>query len=376
MAKITDPACKAAKPGAELHDGNNLVLRVGLKRKTWTLVWREGKAVRKVGLGSYPDMGVGAARLAAQAGIARLRQGLHPVQAAVAPSPSPPPAPPATTVHTLLKTYLDRHVALTAKDPDQVEWVIDTVLKPLHDRDAAKLTRGAITAFLDDVTDTRGGPSGYRAGSVLRAAFRFNLRRGAIETDPTHLLSLPAQGKPRERVLSDAEVGKLWRTRVPVWSRLFRVLLATGLRLREAAEAPAAEIEGHTWSIPAERMKGGRAHVVPLCTGVLAELGELGGARWLFRSPRRFDQPIKGFSRGLEALQQAAGTTADWTWHDTRRTIASGLQRLGAPAEVIEAILAHRRPGISAVYQRHDFLAERRHWLGIWLDHCSRKREN
>jgi integrase len=182
-----------------------------------------------------------------------------------------------------------------------------------------------------------------------------------------HLIGLPPSGKVRERLLSDAEVAALWRSRTPVWSRLARVLLLTALRLREAANAPAAEVGPDLWQIPAARMKGNRPHVIPMVPAVLAELGDISSARWLFRSPQRFDQPAKGFYRGIEAIQRETNTTG-WIWHDLRRTAASGLQRLGAPSEVIEAVLAHRPPGVAAVYQRHEYLPERRLWLQRWSE--------
>lgn len=375
MRRKTDAEFRKAAAGTEVHDGGNLVLRVGAKRKAWVLVWRDGKRVQKVRLGDYAEMGVAEARQAAQDGMARVRQGLPPVPGLIAPktrNAAPKPEPEALTVQRVLKTYMDRHVTLTAKDPDQVQWVVDTLLKPLHRKPTATLKRADITRFLDDTADTRGGPSAYRAGSVLRAAFRFGIRRGDIEADPTSLMSLPP-GKARERVLSDAEIAAVWKTTVPTWSRLFRVLLLSGLRLREAAEAPATEITGDAWTIPAARMKGGRDHFVPVTPALARELGDLTDVRWLFKSPHRFDQPVKGFTRGLAAIQTAAGTADDWTWHDLRRTIASGLQRIGAPFEVIEAVLAHRRPGISAVYQRHEYINERRTWLRKWAATCDKR---
>jgi integrase len=159
----------------------------------------------------------------------------------------------------------------------------------------------------------------------------------------------------------------VWRSQTPVWSRLARVLLMTGLRLREAANAPSAEVGPDLWQIPAARMKGDRPHVVPMIPQLQAQLGPTVDAKWLFRSPKRFDQPAKGFYRGIEAIYRET-STGGWVWHDLRRTCASGLQRLGAPSEVIEATLAHRRHGVAAVYQRHEYLAERREWLQRWAD--------
>jgi integrase len=341
--------CRHAKAGDELHDGNNLVLRVGKGRRTWNLVWRADGKVRKVRLGEYPTVGVSAARTLAQDGMGRIRQKLDPIVAPasailpVAEVSAPKtkriaPKPVGPTVKDMLATYLQRHVTPTAKDPKQIEWVIDRLLEPLHARPLADLRRTNITQFLDETADERGPSSAYRAGSILRAAFRFAIKRGDIEIDPT-------------------------------WSRLARVLLLTGLRLREAADAPATEIDD-AWRIPRERMKGDRAHLVPMFPALTVEIGDLKGVKWLFRSPRRFDQPVRGFSRGLAAIQTSAGTSDDWTWHDLRRSCASGMQRLGAPSEVIEAVLAHRRPGVSSIYQRHDFLAERLEWLTRWSEYC------
>jgi integrase len=330
LTRLNDLACRRARPGEELHDGANLVLRVGERRKTWTLVWRQDGRVRKARLGEYPHMGLSAARHAAREGMVRVHAGASPLCPL---ADSEPPAPPnGPTVGEILQTYLARHVRVTARDPEQIEWVVGRLLAPLHGREVTGMSRRAITAFLDRVVDERGGASAYRAGSVLRAAFRFSVRRGDLDHDPTHMLALPSSGTARERVLGDAELARVWCSAVTVWSRLARVLLLSGLRLREAANAPAAEVTSDLWLIPAARMKGGRPHVVPVTPALAEELGDLAGARWLFRSPRRFDQPVSGFTRGLHALHRESGTE-DWTWHDLRRSAASGLQRMGCPHE-------------------------------------------
>jgi hypothetical protein len=60
-----------------------------------------------------------------------------------------------------------------------------------------------------------------------------------------------------------------------------------------------------------------------------------------------------------------------WRVHDIRRTVATGLQRLGVRFEVTEAILNHSsgaRGGIAGVYQRHDWAGEKRLALDEWAD--------
>src|ERR1700739_5163212 len=74
----------------------------------------------------------------------------------------------------------------------------------------------------------------------------------------------------------------------------------------------------------------------------------------------------------------ASGTTAaplvPWSVHDLRRTVATGLQRLGVRLEVTEAVLNHisgSRGGIAGVYQRHDWAAEKRAALDAWAAHVA-----
>ena len=302
MGFLSDLDCRRAKAG-DLHDGGNLVLRVGKRRRTWTLVWREAGRVRKARLGEYPAIGLAAARTAALDGMARVRNGLAPVAPPVgiaALTPRKPTSGP--TVESVLRTYLERRVRPTARSPDQIEEVINRQLKPLHGRAIADLGRQNITSFLDTVVDERGNASAYRAGTILRAALRFAVRRGDIDHDPMHLVGSLQAGSPGIGVLTDGELAQVWASDVPVWSWLARVLLLTALRLREAANAPATEVTQDFWQIPSSRMKGNRPHVIPIIPTLRAELGDTTDAKWLFRSPRRFDQPASGFYRGIEAI--------------------------------------------------------------------------
>jgi integrase len=101
---------------------------------------------------------------------------------------------------------------------------------------------------------------------------------------------------------------------------------------------------------------------------IIAGLPQLVEADLVFTIRRK---AITGFSRMKERLDAASGVT-DWTLHDIRRTVASGLQRLGVRLEVTEAVLNHRSgsmAGIVGVYQRHDYASEKRDALARWADH-------
>ena len=67
-----------------------------------------------------------------------------------------------------------------------------------------------------------------------------------------------------------------------------------------------------------------------------------------------------------------AGAYPPWSVHDLRRTVATGLQRLGVRLEVTEGVLNHisgSRGGIAGVYQRHDWANEKRAALDAWAAH-------
>ena len=78
--------------------------------------------------------------------------------------------------------------------------------------------------------------------------------------------------------------------------------------------------------------------------------------------------PVSGFSKAKARLDELSGVTG-WRLHDIRRSVATGMQRLGIRLEVTEAVLGHTsgsRAGIVAVYQRHEYGPEKRAALNAW----------
>ena len=74
------------------------------------------------------------------------------------------------------------------------------------------------------------------------------------------------------------------------------------------------------------------------------------------------------FGKQKPAIDKLCGVTG-WRLHDLRRTIVSGIARLGIPPHIADKILNHQAgtiSGVAAVYQRHDFLAEREEALDRW----------
>jgi integrase len=117
----------------------------------------------------------------------------------------------------------------------------------------------------------------------------------------------------------------------------------------------------------ASRDRPGR-HVVPLspeARALLSKAGPNDGKGLVFPGLRG---SFNGFGKAKAHLDEVSDV-ADWRLHDLRRTVATGLQRLGARLEVTEAVLNHvsgSRAGIIGIYQRHDYVAEKRDGLAKW----------
>ena len=189
--------------------------------------------------------------------------------------------------------------------------------------------------------------------------------RGSLETNPFANLPLTSIAK-RERVLTDAELAAVWKaTDGPApFNAIVRMLMLTGQRREEVTAMTWEEIASDlsTWTVPASRAKNGAAHIVPLspqAQAILRAAPRVRGTDLVF--PGR-NGPFNGFSKAKEALDKVCGVRG-WRLHDLRRTMATGLQRLGVRLEVTEAVLNHvagSRAGIIGVYQRHTWADEKR----------------
>lgn len=194
-----------------------------------------------------------------------------------------------------------------------------------------------------------------------------------------------AKEKSRDRVLNDDEIRWFWkaceRAEYP-WRQAGQTLLLTGQRLNEVLGMTDDELHGDAWHLSAERTKNGREHIVPLSQAardVLSSVERIEGpSRLLFTTTGR--TPVSGHFKARNRLSRLMAEIAEaetgeaieiphWTFHDLRRTAATGMARLGIPVRVTEAVLNHvsgTGGGIVAVYQRHDFADEKRQALEAW----------
>jgi len=73
----------------------------------------------------------------------------------------------------------------------------------------------------------------------------------------------------------------------------------------------------------------------------------------------------------LKAFLDRESGVAGWTYHDIRRTVASGLAALQVPQDTIDRVLNHSKGTLAGTYNRHRYLDEKRRALEAWADHLA-----
>jgi integrase len=258
----------------------------------------------------------------------------------------------------------------------------------LRETPMPNISRGDVQAVFDGIPVAKRGirRAVFAYASVL---WSWAFRRGYVSSNPLAAMDKPPAPAARERVLSDSEIALIYRAAGslhPVWAAFFRLLVLTGQRRSEVAGMKWDELDrtAATWTIPAARAKNGKVHIVSLPETALQLLDErAGGQGWpsvghvLTTTGRT---PVSGISKAKAALDDLVVTgsalpMAPWRLHDIRRTVATGLQRLGVRFEVTEAVLNHvsgSKGGVAGIYQRHDWAEEKRAALEAWATHVER----
>jgi integrase len=233
-----------------------------------------------------------------------------------------------------------------------------------------------------DVPHRDGRAMAHYVLAVVRKVFQWHQAREETFVSPVVPGMSPLRNpreRARDRILSDDEIRKVWHASevtAPPYGSLIRFLLLTAQRREEATKARRSEIEGDIWTIPAERYKTKRANMVPLSAATRELLDALPcSGPYIFgamsRSPRGMingkkereaDRPFTAFSKSKRKLDEASGVTG-WTIHDLRRTARTLLVRTGVRPDVAERVLGHAIAGVAGTYDRHDYLAEKRHAL-------------
>src|SRR5262249_43846449 len=145
--------------------------------------------------------------------------------------------------------------------------------------------------------------------------------------------------KPRDRVLDDAELAKVWNACADDdYGRSIRLLILTGQRLREVGEMTWSELQDWPmWRIPGSRTKNGRDHELMLPPMAWQIIERVPRRDWNDHLFGRSSRGYTAWSAGKALLDQKV-KIPPWVVHDLRRSVATGLADLKVEPHVIEAL--------------------------------------
>lgn len=375
--KLVPQSGRADYPDTEVR---GLALRVtSAGHKSFVLIARyplNPKNPTRRALGDYPEITLEKAREKARDWRAQIRRGVDP-QVEAARLKAVEQRRQTNTFAAVATQFLERHASGLRKQEEakrivEGEFVKRWGARPITDI----LPEEASTAIRAIVK--RGAPyQAHNAFGYLRRLFNWAIgtHEFGITTSPVEQLKpadLIGKREARERVLLDAELRAVWGAADGMgypYGPLFQMLILTGQREREVADMSWSEVDlgKRLWTIPASRMKGGRAHEVPLCREAIAlleSLPRLGGGGFVFTTMAGA-KPVNGFSKAKVRIDKVSDV-ADWKIHDLRRTMRTHLSALPVQDMVRELVIAHARPGLHKVYDKHSYVDEKRDCLELW----------
>ena len=339
--------------------------------KSWVFFYRIGGRLRRLTLGTYPAFNLADAREAWREARQDVALGRDPASARNRDKP-------AHDFQTVAQEWLRRDQSKN-KSKREVERVIQRELVPVWGhRAVTDLGRRDILDLIDAIAD-RGAPTmARRVQAYVHRFFKWCVGRGIIDSNPAADLPKPGSEIKRDRVLTDDELVDIWRAAEHLgwpFGRAVQLLMLTGARREEIGGLGWAEVSllsGPALLLTGARTKQGEPHDIPLCVfavELLKKTPRVKSCEYVFSTTGR--TPISGWSRAKAELDSLA-KIPPWRIHDLRRTVATGLQRLGVGLQVVEAVLGHvsgSRAGVVGIYQRHSYAAEKRAALEVWEAH-------
>jgi len=383
---LTEAAVKGAKPSTKprkLYDERGLFLFIPpTGARLWRLKYRLHGKEKLLALGAYPDVSLKRAREKRDDARRLIADGIDPSAKKQAEKHAS-----AETFEAIATEWLDlQRKAFKAKTLEKAEWTFKDLLFPhIGSRPIRSITSPDLLAVLRRLESRGKHETAHRTKQRASQVFRFAIATGRAERDPTADLRgalAPIVVKNHAAVTDPAKVGELLRAihsynGQPVTEAAFKLAPLLFVRpgeLRAARwEEFSLESEEPEWRIPAERMKMGEMHIVPLsqqAVGILRELHPLTGPDgYVFPSLTDSNRPLS--ENALTAALRRIGYSGEqMTWHGFRTIASTLLNEQGWHPDLIELQLAHReRNAVRDAYNRAQRLPERRKMMQAWADY-------
>lgn len=369
------------KPG--LHpDGERLYLEIsktGTKR--WTYIFTFEGRRRQKGLGPYPEVSLQQARAKRHEADAMVRRGVDPIQAKPIVTAQNQP----NTFGAVALDYIANREAGWKNPKHRQQWpnTLRTYAKTIWDTPVDQIEISDVQNILKPIWHTKPETAKRVRGRierVLGAATVLGLRtghnpatwRGNLE----HLLGKQRKGPKRHQpAMSYATLPKFMnglQRQGGAGARALELLIHTATRTSEVLNATWSEfdIEGRIWTIPAERMKAGKEHRIPLTPQVIGLLEALPThEKYLFPGQSN-KKPLSNMAM-LMLLRRME--ISDVTVHGFRSSFRDWCgECTEVPREIAEMALAHEVGNeVERAYRRGDALEKRRKLMELWSDYLN-----
>jgi integrase len=346
-------------------------------RKVFIVLYRTagaGSKLRKYTIGPYGRVTLHQARVAAQRIFAAKLEGRDPA----AEKREAKRRVVADRVEDLLEIFISQRLSQNRSGGEIARLLRREMEKAWVGRSIHEINKRDVVELVSAI-ERRGAPiAANKTLKSIKAFLRWCVGRAILDQSPAENVPLPSKEIARDRVLDDDELAQVILAARKIggpYGDIVELLALTGQRREEVARLQWAELDlaQRVWTLPKSRTKNAKAHVVHLSKqsmAVLTRADQPGSYVFSLLGTK----PFQEFSRAKRRLDQLSGVTG-WRLHDLRRTCVSGMARLGITPHVADKILNHQAgtiSGVAAVYQRHDFLAERQGALDVWGAHVER----
>jgi integrase len=346
-------------------------------RKVFVVLYRTGgvgSRLRKYTIGPYGRVTLHQAQVAAQKVFTAKLEGRDPA----GEKREAKRRLVADRVDDLLEAYIAQYVSQRRSGGEISRLLRREIGKVWGSRSIHEITKRDVVEVITAI-EQRGAPiAANKTLKTLKTFLRWCVGRAVLDQSPADGIPLPAKEISRDRILADYELAQVVIAARKIggpYGGIVELLTLTAQRREEVARVTSDEfeVERRIWTLPKSRTKNGKPHIVHLSNEaiiVLSRANKIGSFVFSLYGTKSF----QGFSQAKRELDELSGVK-DWRLHDLRRTCVSGMARLGIPPHVADKILNHQSgtiSGVAAVYQRHDFLAERKDALERWGAHVAK----
>ena len=379
--RLTDLAVRKLTPKAkqyEVMDSGNRGFGIRISpggTRTWIYRYRMDGAIRRLALGTYPNLGLDDAKAKYLDALKLHRQQTDPAAQKQEKKRNEREAP---TLSALVAEYIERWAKPRKRSWQEDARILSKDVLPRWGALKAKAIRKRdVIALLDDIVDRGARIQANRTLACIRRMFNFAVEKDLIEGTPCLGVRAPSEENKRDRVLRESEIKLFW-TRLTTAPMALQVQLALRLQLITAQrkgeiitmEWRDLDLKSGIWTIPKEKSKNKVANTIPLAPMAIPMLDELKAinrnSSWVFASRAncghlRGDSVNDGLARCLTHL-----AIDHFVPHDLRRTAATYISALGTPRLVLDKILNHVDRSTTALYDKHTYDPEKRAAIELW----------